>query len=108
MMKKMKWRFVLLTPIMLSWGAQAQQLLEPANQLRGQGEQWTPSVCLIKAGGETDPLSEKIQVIDQKAVLLSKTAVRASPPVQLLIADGLVTLVVASPGIGPVIEQARR
>jgi hypothetical protein len=107
MMMKLKWLVVLLTPIMLSWGAQAQQLLEPANQLRGHAEQWTSGVRLSKAGGETYPLSEKIQVIDQKAVLLSKTAVRASPPVQLLIADGLVTLVVASPGIGPVIEQAR-
>jgi hypothetical protein len=107
-MMKLKWLVVLLTPIMLSWGAQAQQLPEPANQLCGYVEQWTSCVRLSKAGGETYPPSKKIQVIDQNAALLSKTAVRAGAPVQSLNAHGLVMQVVSSLGIAHLVDQARR
>ena len=93
---------------MLSWGAQAQQLLEPANQLCGNAEQGTSGVRLSKAGGETYPPSKNIQAIDQNAALLSKTAVRAGAPVQSLNEHGLVTQVVSSLGIAHLVEQARR
>jgi len=108
MMMKCKWLVVLSTPIMLSWGAQAQQLLEPANQLCGHAEQGTSGVRLSKAGGETYPPSKNIQAIDQNAALLSKTAVRAGAPVQSLNEHGLVTQVVSSLGIAHLVEQARR
>lgn len=107
-MMKCKWLVVLSTPVMLSWGAQAQQLLEPANQLCGNAEQGTSGVRLSKAGGETYPPSKNIQAIDQNAALLSKTAVRAGAPVQSLNEHGLVTQVVSSLGIAHLVEQARR